>query len=296
MKRLFCLLFVCILFVGSLSTDAFARADVAAYRLTCSDLPAGTEYVDLLIKLPTTDPRYTPLVEENLPEDFSENAQIITYCADDYRSYTFHYKDALSQISVDDPDGISFLANGNAQADHIGDITARGNIKLSMLDANGNIIKVSAPLSLKPKGVFVRTTPYLHYDAQSDTLDVGKESYFLAVLIIFIIILVIMVVHCVVKWLIAQLFDIWILNEKLILLTGALTYIFQWSVLFVSLTYFFLVFPVVAFILVILPLAVEIIVYRWKMQGVSLGRCLSYTLVSNFFSLIAAIITLIIIL
>lgn len=296
MKRFISLLVVCILFIGLLSTVAFATKDVVAYYLTCTGLPEGTAYVDLLIKLPTTDPCYTPLVIENLPDSFSEDAQIITYCIDNYRSYTFHYKEALSQIAVDSPEGIHFFANSRSYVPHLDDIKDRGDIHLAMLDGNGNILKVSGPQSLKPKGVFVRITPDLHYDARLDTLDVGKESYFSHVLIIFIIILVIMLVHCVVKWLTARLFNIWTLNEKLILLTGALTYIFQWSVLFITAMFFFLVFPVVALSLVILLLAVEVIVYSWKMLGVSFGRCLSYTLVSNFFSLIAAIITLIIIL
>ena len=296
MKRLFCLLFVCILFVGSLSTDAFARADVAAYRLTCSDLPAGTEYVDMLIKLPTTDPCYTPLVTENVPDGFAEDAEIISYCIDNYRSYTFHYNGAVSQIAVGDPKGLSYFDNGVTYAHHMDDVRDRGEIKLAMLDGNGNILKVSGPQSLKPKGVFVRITPDLHYDAQSDTLDVGKESYFFHVLIIFIIILVIMAAHCAVKWVMAQLFDVWLLHEKLIIFTGMTVYILQCAIAYCTFISYIMYSSFVTASLFVLTQAGELALYCIKMKDVSWKRCLAYTLLSNFVSFLVAILLLFIIL
>ena len=296
MKKIIRFLTVCLVVLVFLPTVAFARQPVVAYILTCTGLPEGTEYVDLLIKLPTTDPCYTPLVSENLPNGFSENAQIVTYCIDNYRSYTFHYKEALSQIKVGSPGGICFCANGSSYVLHLEDIQDRGDIKLAMLDASGNIIKVSAPQSLKPKGLFVRITPQLHYNARLDTLDVGKESYFFEMSIIFIIMLIILALHCVVKWATAKLFGMWTLNEKLILMTGALAYIFQLGVLLTVAMFAFMLLPVVAVILVVLLQYTEFAVYRWKILGFSWIRCLCYTLVSNLFSLIAAILALIIIL
>ena len=296
MKRFICLFVVCLLFACMLPTVAFATQDVVAYNLTCIGLPEGTEYVDLLIKLPTTDPCYTLLVAENVPDSFAEDAEIISYCIDNYRSYTFHYNGAVSQIAVGDPNGLSYFQNGMDVAHHLDDVQSRGEIKLAMLDASGNIIKVSAPQSLKPKGLFVRITPQLHYNARLDTLDVGKESYFDLVLIIYVIILIIMVVHCVVKWLTARLFRVWILSEKLILITAALTYFFRWNLLLIVAIFCFPVFWIIAGILTVLLFAAELIIYRWKMLGVSFARCLCYTLVSDFLSVIAAILALIIIL
>lgn len=296
MKKIIRSLTVCLVVLVFLPTVAFASKPVVAYILTCTGLPEGTEYVDLLIKLPTTDPCYTPLVAENVPDSFAEDAEIISYCIDNYRSYTFHYNGAISQIAVGDPNGLSYFRNGMDVAHHLDDVKSRGEIKLAMLDASGNIIKVSAPQSLKPKGLFVRITPQLHYNARLDTLDVGKESYFDLVLIIYMIILIIMVVHCVVKWLTARLFRVWILSEKLILITAASTYLFRWSVLLVVAIFCFPVFWIIAGILIVLLFAAELIIYRWKMLGVSFARCLCYTLVSDFLSVIAAILALIIIL
>ena len=116
------------------------------------NLPKGTAYVDLLIYLPESDPHYTELEEANIPEGFSARAEIVTYCLDDFRSYTFHYRDAKSAIDVrntdrayfcfDNPSG-NLIPEENIRYGHMDDIKARGKIRLAMLDAQGNIIHIS---------------------------------------------------------------------------------------------------------------------------------------------------------
>ena len=47
------------------------------YSIALSNLPEGTVYVDLLVKLPQDDSAYTPLVAENLPDGFAEGTVVL---------------------------------------------------------------------------------------------------------------------------------------------------------------------------------------------------------------------------
>lgn len=145
------------------------------YTFYLSNLPAGTAYVDLLICLPETDEMYVDLNYENLPAEFSEDAQILTYCENDYRSYTFHYRDALSSMAPGPDNEVFFFANEEysfVNYEHGEEIDGRGAVRLAMLDSKGNILKLSPLLNLNEIDKFSYRVNDFYYDASTEYLEI----------------------------------------------------------------------------------------------------------------------------
>ena len=233
MKRICSALLMLTLLMCILPVTAFARPMPIGFTLTCENLPQGTVFVDLLIKLPTDDPMYQPADPETYPQGITADSQILHYSEDDYRSYTFFYLDAVSNIRVSTEENISygFSYNTEKRAFHIEDIKDRGKIRLAMLDEKGNIIKVSQKLSLVPKGLFTMEDGDLTYDAAKDSLHVGVYDDTPAVLLIAFYLLILAAVHVLLRWFMASLFKMWFLHEKCIIFTGAAAQVLKWIVI-----------------------------------------------------------------
>lgn len=287
---------VLILCILPLHASANSPGVAPYYTIAMSNLPEGTVYVDMLIKLPETDEKYVDLVKENLPETFGDNAQIITYCDRDYRSYTFHYEDALSDIHVG-KSNVKFFAidarvesNENVRYDHADEIYGRGEIKLAMLDADGNILKVSPPLSLgQEKFMFVPTGGFT-YDGETDEFTAtGFVSYFGWMLYLLLAIIG-MVLTCAVEGLTAKFFGLsaqyvrlikWTNVASQVLMHGS--YVLFYSLLFWKYTY-------AAVMLEICICLGEFLFYHWKMREISWKKCLAYVLTANTASLAAGLV------
>ncbi len=174
------LVMVCLLAVLPMSASANSPGVSPWYEIKLSNLPEGTVWVDMLVKLPETDEKYVSLVEKNLPKGLPEDSQIITFAEEDYRSYTLHYKDALSVTKVGISSRVKFFTTGASREnentvrfDHADEIFRRGKIRLAMVDRNGGILKVSPPLSLgQDRFLFVPTGGF-SYDAATDEFTVS---------------------------------------------------------------------------------------------------------------------------
>lgn len=304
------MLLALVLMLPLLPVEVSANSPAPAPEFTffVSDVPEGTVYVDLLIYLPKTDPHYQELVSGNLPEGFPEDAQIIGFCEGDFRSYTFHYRGARSDIRVDEYDSVRFFADGSiiyseesTAYEHREDIEARGDIRLAMLDAQGNILKVSKPQSIKPSGLFSYSLNSFQYDAARDELIVESHSNSLGVVAFAFVSLAGLVLTCFVEWEVALHFDgikaysrlvVWT-NLVSQLLMRAAQVLFLWAVgaAGIGIHYYLLVF-----ILELLVYPCEFLFYRWKMRNISRKRCLLYTVTANTASLILGLILLFIIL
>lgn len=60
-------------------------------------IPADTVYIDLLLPISPEDEAYVPYHEANGEAyGISRDSEIVGYCEDGYRSYTFHIADAVS--------------------------------------------------------------------------------------------------------------------------------------------------------------------------------------------------------
>ncbi len=299
-KRMSVLLLAVVLLLCILPLPASANSPGACpwYEIELSNLPEGTANVDLLIKLKKTDKKYVDLVEENLPETFDENAQIITYCDGNYRSYTFHYKDALSEIGVGKTNvkffaiGARVESNENVRYDHADEIYQRGEIKLAMLDADGNILKVSPPLSLGQETFMFVPTGGFTYDGRTDEFTAtGFVSSFGWIMYIALAALS-LVLTCWVEKLIASPFGLKERYRKLIGRTNIVSqvlmhlgYVVFYSVIFWKYTYATLFLEICVY-------AGEFFFYSWRMKDVSRRKCLAYTLTANTASLVLGLLIL----
>lgn len=260
------------------------------YTFVVSNLPEGTVYVDLLIRLQETDANYVEL-EENLPGIFSEDADIITYCEDGFRSYTFHYRGARSVILPDQNNCVTFFADSAmiyefVSTGHQEDIERRGKIRLAMLDENGNILQVSKPQSLRPKGLLATSTGIFRYDASADKLTVDSYSYFWRILLFLLISAAGIFMTCVIEGFVALFFE-WIRNyTKLIRITniisqlamrlGQILLLWILPVRNLAVSYFWMV------LLLEIPVYVcEFLVYKKHIWEASWQRCLVYTVCAN---------------
>ena len=295
MKRLLSALLIVVLLLILLSVSVAANSPppISYYHFSISNVPYGTAYVDLLVWLPETNSHYTALVKENLPEGFTEESEIITYCEDDYRSYTFHFTNARSKIQLSEWGTVQFFADSTVSysgtlANHKEYVERQGTIRLAMLDEKGNILKVSKKLSLEPDGMFSERTNRFQYDASADTMEVMTypSGGVLLIMILYpIIALIGMVFTVLVEWGISKLFLHIRLYGKLIVITNIFTQIGMWILYGLSM----LILPLGNGNIVFAEIAVyitEIWIYRKKMLAVPQKQCLIYTIIANTASLI----------
>lgn len=99
-KRFFTLILILIFgFSITIQASAWAPADFFICGINKEKMPENTAYIDLLFPMPTNDKAYTVYNKSNGKKyGISEESEIVNYCADGYRSYTFHIKDAQSQL------------------------------------------------------------------------------------------------------------------------------------------------------------------------------------------------------
>ena len=179
-RRLFAVLaLVCMLLCLPLPVSANSPPPKDCIDVQFSNLPEGTVYLDLLVYLPESDPYYTPLEEANLPEGISPDAQIVTYCQADFRSYTFHYRDAKSVIAVKGTKTVTYffdntIYGSNFRYQHLDDVLAKGEIRLAMLDSEGNILHVSPIFRLETRKFMGYLKRDFAYNAADDTLQIEE--------------------------------------------------------------------------------------------------------------------------
>lgn len=303
-------LLVLILLISVLPLSASANSPASApwYTFQLRNAPAGTVYMDLLISLDETEAYYCPLMEENIPKGFAENGEIITYCEDGFRSYTFHYYGARSKIRLNDNNEATFFIDStniyneeaytNAQL-HQDDIASRGKIRLAMLDAQGNILQVSSTLSIVPSGLFSYSLGYFTYDASADFLEIKTSSNFLPILIFILIGIGGIVTTCVTEWLVALSFDGIKEYSRQIVLTNIASQLLMrlGQMLLLKAMYLwdvFLDYLIMVAVLEVLVYFCEFLFYRKLMKSVSWKRCLVYTVCANTASLLAGFLLLII--
>lgn len=293
-RRFLSLLLITILTfsVIPLSVSANSPPPSPWYDITVANLPEGTVYVDLLIPLPKSDPMYTELVETNLPEGFPVHAEIIGYAEDDFRSYTFHYRDALSMMVPREKNVISFfgedvdLPESTLRSGHKEDVEDRGEIRLAMLDAQGNIIKVSPTLPLQSKEFGAQTMGNFSYDALTDRWEIDTKVNFSGMVLYFALSCIGVVLTCVIEWAIATIFFFDSKTSRLVLPVNLVSQVVM-RVGFVLL--YGLIFHKFAYAVIVLEILVytgEYFWYRSAMKDISGKKVLLFTVVANTVTLI----------
>ena len=304
-------LLVLVMIMPCIPVEASANSPASApwYTFELLNAPAGTVYMDLLISLDDTDACYCPLVEENIPEGFTEDAEIITYREDGFCSYTFHYDGARSKIRLNKDNEATYFIDStniyiydeeaytNAQL-HQDDIERRGKIRLAMLDAQGRILQVSGTLSIVPSGLFSYSLGYFTYDASADWLEMNTGSNFMAILLFVLIGIGGIVTTCVTEWLVALFFDGIKKYARQIIYTNIASQIIMrlGQMLLLKAMYLWEFSPgylIMVAVLEILVYFCEFLFFRKLMKPVSWKRCLTYTVCANTASLLAGFLLLI---
>lgn len=283
------LMLILVLTILPLSVSANSPAPALGFYFYLSDLPAGTEYVDLLILLSESDSKYTKLNTENVPDGFPEGAEIFALCEEGFRSYTFHYADAVSAISVGSRGDVIFFEDRGYEQEryaHKEHVTQTGAVRLAMLDEIGNVLKVSPVLSLKPRDFFGYMTGCFFYNGATDEFRAETAGAGIGKILYGILCFAGMVLTCLIERLVAIPFGLKKQYGRLILVTNIVSqilmyvgYVMLYSVIFWKYSY-------ATIILEILIYVGEYLVYHQKMTDIPKVKRFAYAMAANTASLV----------
>ena len=175
----------------------------------------GTEYseeftfVDLLIPLATNSSEYIAY-NEVIGEEYSidSDSQIVNYSEDGFVSYSFHYKEAVSSMEIEEPREYSSSkaefpeAKGSLLRDKM------EVIKVALLDEKGNIVHVTEEIRIGGMKVYVfwgtiRIDPHTF-----EVVDNGSSLNFFALIFISILMSIRITFSVSTEVLVAHLFKI----------------------------------------------------------------------------------------
>ena len=300
-KRLLAVLMAAILMVGFLPVTVSANSAPPApfYVFHMTNLPEEAVYADLLIPLRENDENYVELNRNQLPDGFSENAEIINYSVDGYCSYTFHYKDAVASISVNEEGEVFFFADaqfvkewsGEVNHNHQYDISGLGYIRIALLDRNGNVLDVSPVLVIHDKNPFTSVEHYFSYDAAAGDFYVEFETSSYGACLYVIIAFAGMMLTCIAETVAAVPFG---LNKQyiwMILLTNACSQILMHAAYLGLYGVVFWKYKYVVIMLEVLVYAGEYLWYSRKMRDIPTMKILAYTVTANTLSLVVGMYT-----
>lgn len=271
------------------------------FDIEFSNLPEGTAYLDLLVYLPESDPYYTPLEEANLPEGISPDAQIVTYCQEDFRSYTFHYRDAKSAIAVKGTKTITYffdniifgnIIDGDSiRYKHLNDVLAKGEIRLAMLDSEGNILHISPIFRLETRKFMGYLKRDFVYNAADDTLQIEEGINTFGYVLYVFLAGVGFLLTWLVEWLVSVLMGLQDRAKvrKVNLVSQTLMHILY--IAFYSLIFWR--YTAALILLELLVYAGEFICYRfWLMRDIPAKKCLIFVVIANTASLVLGMLML----
>ena len=286
-------------YTSSLPVSANSPPPKDWFDVQFSNLPEGTVYLDLLVYLPESDPYYTPLEEANLPEGISPDAQIVTYCQEDFRSYTFHYREAKSAIAVKGTKTVtyfydnvvyhdskwgSYIDSDSVRYKHLNDVLEKGEIRLAMLDAEGNILHISPVYRLEARKFMGILTRDLVYNAADDTMLLGEEVGSFGVLLYLFLAFLGMQLTCLVEWLVAVIMKL--RHKGKITIVNLVSQILMHTLYIAFYSLIFWRYTVALILLELLVYAGEFLVYRFRIMGDQpTKKILLYTIIANSASL-----------
>ena len=134
------------------------------------NLPQEACYVDLLVPLTENDKAFC--AADTLPDGFTKNTPIVSYCENGYMSYTFHYTGSSSQFVIQDS-RVTFFEENMV---HYNLFRKGVQLKLAVLDSSGNILQISAPFSLDDIGFLNSQTGWVYYDGATQKVEIGQTE------------------------------------------------------------------------------------------------------------------------
>lgn len=289
-KRALSMIVLIIACVFAFPLSAFANAPAPADHLTVeiTNLPQNAVYADLLIKIDPEDPNYVDFQPHSFADDLSKVGELVDYSVDGYRSFTFHYRGAQSNIllkDVDDGEYIVEFCNGSEYQEYLTQYEdLRQNyrdIKIVLLDEDYHIITVSRAGELPEKSDYFVFHGYASYDAAEGSVTAEKSFNDYVVLFFGFV----MAISVATELLVARFFRFEGKKIMCVLAVNGCSQIVM-RVLFVLLPFAHLVEMVILEVFVYLA---EFFVYKKRFKQMETSTILRYTIIANTASLVVGI-------
>ena len=300
-KRLIVLLVTVVLAVGFLPVQVSANSAPPEpfYIFHLTNLPEGAVYADLLIPLRENDENYVEINRNQLPDSFDENAEIIDFHIEGYCSYTFHYRDAVSSISLNEEGKVAFFADaqflkdwsGESNIIHQYEISGLGYVRIAILDKFGNVLDVSPFLSVHKKGVFSYLDNSFVYDAEIRKFHVEYRTSYFGIYVYLILAFSGMILTCFAEWLAAIPFGLDKEYRWMIEMTNVFSQILMHALYLLLYGVVFWKYKHVVILLEVLVYAGEYLWYSRCMWDIPKKKVLAYTAVANTISLVLGMVT-----
>jgi len=276
MKKIVAIFLLLCMMSCLLPLQAYANSPAPMPELcfALENLPEGTMYVDLAVSAPQK--QITDLAQQP-PTGLSEDCPLVRGEYDGYVSYTFRVRDSISNIVPDEQNRVSFA--------HEDEIPKWGKVRLVMADTQGQILKISQPFDIEPKGIFENSLNHFDYDAGSDSMQMHTHTSSLAWLFYILISFFGIVLTCGVEWLVGILFLISAAYGDTIIKTNACTQIVM-RILFLILYSLIHQYVLVMVLLEVLVYIAEFVIYRKYLYSISRTKCLWYVITANTASLL----------
>lgn len=293
-KRLFSVVVLLLLLVFSLPMSVSANAPMPADHLTVvfSDVPKDVVYVDLLIKMGEDDANYVDFQPNSFAEEFFIVKGIAGYSTDGYRSFTFHYKNAKSDIKIKPYHSGLYsveFCNGSEYREYLTQYEDLRNnyrdIKIALLDRNFNIIIVSKAAQLPEKSNAINFDGRVDYDIPTNSLsfDTRVNPYFVIFGGFFSILIMLLSIGT--EVVVSLLFKFRGKQVSTVLVVNICSQIIM-RVLYLLLPFAYLIETI---ILEILVYGAEFWIYRKKFEEISTVKLVCYTVIANTLSLLLGI-------
>ncbi len=288
-------LFLLCLLVCLLPLPTFANSPMPADHLyfCISNKPEEAVYADLLIKIEETDSKYVDFQKSDYGDDPAVIEEITEYSTDGYRSFTVHYKDAVSDVILQqeyDEIWYAYFCKGLEYEEYLTqyeDVCNNyGNIKIALLNEKYEIIAVSDAVQLPKTSSWTRFYGCVEYDAGENSIYV--ETYPNPFVKIFygLFSIIIMLTSISVETLFAFFWFKFKGKQTLIAFIVNLCSQSVMRFLYVLLPFTYLIETVV---LEILVYSVEFLIYKKTFKHCTTVRILTYTIVANTISLLLGI-------
>lgn len=201
---LFCLAFAAGSWMCADVSLANSPAPARSIVIVPDHVPEEAKYLELLIPMPPDDPCYCDYNQTTGSETgLADQAPIVSYMEGGYISYSFHMKDASSDMKLEPEsfqDGIfsSYAFGDNAYAGsrtHLEYIQENfGTMKAALLDKEGNVLAVSEEVSIRAgdSGYLAGT---IAYDCASGKLSpiIYQSDTFGSTIMIAVILLIMLI-------------------------------------------------------------------------------------------------------
>lgn len=295
LKKILTLLILVCLFGCLCSFTVSANAPKPADHLSIyiTNLPEEAVYADLLIKISNDDPNYIDFQESVYGDDKSLVKEIDNYSKDGYRSFTLHYKNAKSNITIEHAYNEYYMVKfcyGSQYREYLTQyediLNNYRNFKIALLDKDFKIISVSDSDKLPQDRPAISFYGDVNYDAINNdiTVDFRVNPYF--VFFGGLLSIIVMVISIVTEFLVGllfrfkgrQLLNIFIINvcSQLIMRT-----------LYLALPFPYLIETVIFEVIVY---TTEFLIYKKRFVDVKTSKILAYAMVANTCSLVFGII------